>query len=245
MKIYSVSFKKNMLKKMSKNRVLRIFTLRNWVTAAIILVFCPFFSGNAEEIMPLEQIVGNLQRTYEETKDLRADFIQETTTKSVKTTLYEEGIVFFKFPKKMLWEYKSPEPKKMIINHQKAWLYLPREKTAYFQKADNLFQSTALINFLSGMGKIKDDFAVAYGVEPRDQSGNYVLKLTPREKSYNLEKLHITVDKNNFYILQVNFDDVMGNSTLLKFSRISANSGLQDKMFHFQPPAGTSIFEMP
>jgi outer membrane lipoprotein-sorting protein len=45
--------------------------------------------------------------------------------------------------------------------------------------------------------------------------------------------------------LQVNFDDVLGNSTSIKFSNISINNGLTDKMFQFQPPAGVSIFDMP
>jgi outer membrane lipoprotein carrier protein len=52
------------------------------------------------------------------------------------------------------------------------------------------------------------------------------------------------VAKNNFYILQVGFDDVMGNSTLLRFSNIKMNSGLSSKLFQFQPPPGVSIFKM-
>jgi len=55
----------------------------------------------------------------------------------------------------------------------------------------------------------------------------------------------MTIAKNNFYILQVGFDDVMGNSTLLKFSDMKMNSGLPSKLFQFHPPPGVSIFKMP
>jgi outer membrane lipoprotein carrier protein len=69
--------------------------------------------------------------------------------------------------------------------------------------------------------------------------------LIPREKTAACNSVRMTIDKNNFYILQVSFDDVMGNSTTLKFSNISINTGLEQKIFQFRPPAGVQIFEMP
>ena len=146
----------------------------------------------------------------------------------------------------MLWDYVKPDEKKLIINPQKAWLYLPHEKTAYVQKADTLFQSATIIRFLSGLGKLKDDFDIAYAEpNPKDKNGNYLLKLTPKEKSSALQVLSITLDKNTFFIIQVSFEDLMGNITTLKFSSIAMNAGLSDKLFKFQPPAGTNIFDMP
>jgi outer membrane lipoprotein carrier protein len=55
----------------------------------------------------------------------------------------------------------------------------------------------------------------------------------------------MTIDKSDFYILQVSFDDAMGNSTTLKFSNISINTGLEEKMFQFRAPKGVQVFEMP
>jgi outer membrane lipoprotein carrier protein len=158
----------------------------------------------------------------------------------------EEGHVFFKNPRNMLWNYTKPKAKKLVINSKKAWLYLPQEKMAYTQDSDYIFQSKVLIKFLSGLGKLKDDFTIEYA-KPKalDKNDNYILILTPLERSSAYNTLQINVDKNNFYILQVNFDDVLGNSTTLRFSNISINTGLAPKIFQFQPPAGVSIFKMP
>jgi outer membrane lipoprotein carrier protein len=146
----------------------------------------------------------------------------------------------------MLWNYTKPRAKKLVINRHTAWLYLPQEKVAYRQKSDNIFQSKVLIKFLTGLGKLKDDFSIKYA-EPKalDKNRNYLLLLTPLEKNTILNPIQITVDKSKFYILQVNFDDVLGNSTSVKFSNIFTNNGLTDKMFQFQPSAGVSIFDMP
>ena len=78
-----------------------------------------------------------------------------------------------------------------------------------------------------------------------DKDGNYLLVLIPREKTAACNSVKLIIDKNNFYILQVSFDDFMGNSTILKFSNISMNTGLTQKIFQFKPPAGVEVFEMP
>ncbi|MCX5850358.1 MAG: outer membrane lipoprotein carrier protein LolA, partial [Deltaproteobacteria bacterium] len=187
-----------------------------------------------------------LQSAYEKTKDLTADFVQEATIKSIKKTEREYGRVFFKNPKNMLWDYTKPKGKKLVINSQKAWLYLASEKVAYQQKSESIFQSKFLINFFAGAGKLKDDFVIKYAeLKALDKDGNYLLVLIPREKTAACNSVKLTIDKNNFYILQVSFDDVMGNSTTLKFSNISVNTGLAQKMFQFKPPAGVQVFEMP
>ncbi len=228
------------------NEIVTAITARFWLIVALFLIISLPGIVPAEELPPIDDVVQKLQHTYEKTEDFKANFRQETTIKSIKKTEIEEGSVFFKNPKNMLWDYTRPRAKKLVINQRTAWLYLPQEKAAYKQKAENIFQSKALIRFLSGLGKLKHDFAITYA-EPKalDKNGNYLLLLTPLEKNSILNPIQITLDKSKFYILQVSFNDTFGNSTSVKFSNILINNGLTDKMFQFQPPAGVSIFDMP
>ena len=233
---------------MTKNflKTYKLFTTSGIVLCLILSLLALPCCAFSEELPTVGEITQKLQGTYEKTKDLKADFIQEATIKSIKKTEREEGKVFFKNPKNMLWEYSNPKGKKLVINSQTAWLYLSEEKVAYRQKSESIFQSKFLINFFAGMGKLKDDFVIKYA-EPKayDKDGNYLLVLTPREKTAACNSVKLTIDKSNFYILQVSFDDVMGNSTTLKFSNISVNTGLVQKIFQFKPPAGVEVFQMP
>ncbi len=233
---------KNFLK---RNAQVTIITPNILMSFMLFMVFAPFNAFAAIPV-PIDEVVTALQQTYENTKDFKASFIQETTIQSIKKIDSEGGTVFFKNPKNMLWDYSQPKKKKLVINPRKAWLYLPQEKVAYTQEADYIFKSRTLIKFLSGLGKLKNDFTIKYA-EPKalDQQGNYMLVLTPLEKAPGLNPFSITVDKNTFIIVQVSFEDTMGNSTLLKFFNITTNTGLSDKMFQFKPPAGVSIFNMP
>ncbi|MEE9910547.1 MAG: outer membrane lipoprotein carrier protein LolA [Deltaproteobacteria bacterium] len=223
-----------------------------FISGRIMAVFLAVFLGivlpplsGAAELPPVDETVSRLQQIYEKTQDFQAAFIQETTVKSIRKTDVEEGMVYFKNPKQMLWDYKKPKAKKLIINAQKAWLYLPLDKSVYTQESDKIFKSEALIKFLSGLGKLRDDFTIQYASGATDKQGNYQLQLYPREKGAAYQYLQMTIEKKDFHILQVGFDDVMGNSTVLKFSNIKMNSGLSAKLFQFQPPPGVSIFKMP
>jgi outer membrane lipoprotein carrier protein len=224
---------------------LKIIMAQIWLCSLFLLIFTPLVAL-AETPVPIDEVVSALQQTYEKTQDFRAGFIQQTTIQSIKKTDSEEGTVFFKNPKNMLWDYSHPKKKKLVINPRKAWLYLPQEKVAYTQESDYMFKSRTLIKFLSGLGKLKDDFSIKYAENRAyDKQGNYLLVLTPLEKTPALNPFSIIVDKNTFLILQISFEDTMGNTTLLKFSNITTNTGLPEQMFQFKPPAGVSIFNMP
>ena len=58
----------------------------------------------------------------------------------------------------------------------------------YTRESDQLFKSEALIKFLSGLGKLKDDFDIRYATPAAvDKDGNYLLRLYPREKGVSYQ----------------------------------------------------------
>ncbi len=105
------------------------------------------------------------------------------------------------------------------------------------------FSIEVLINFFSGSGKLKNDFVIKYA-EPKalDKDGNYLLVLTPREKTAACNLVKLTIDKNNFYILQVSFDDFMGNVNYSEIFQYFHQYGTGAENFQFKPPAGVRSF---
>ena len=227
-------------------KIYKLFTTR-WIVPGLVLSMIAIPAcGFSQELPAIEKIVQKIQSSYEKTKDLKADFVQEITIKSIRKTEREEGKVVFKNPRNMLWDYTRPKGKKLVINPQTSWLYLAQQKAAYRQKSDSIFQSRILIDFFAGSGKLKDDFIIKYA-EPNalDQNGNYLLVLIPREKASAFNSVKLTIDKNKYYISALSFDDALGNSTSLKFSNVSFNQGVKESIFRFKPPIGVKIFEVP
>jgi outer membrane lipoprotein carrier protein len=198
------------------------------------------------EVLSLDQLTAKMQETYEKTVDLKARFVQEVTIKSMKKTEREEGTVRIKNPKMMFWDYSKPKEKKLVINPRTAWLYVPEDRMVYVQKAEEIYRSRLAVKFLSGIGKLSEDFDLRFtNDKPADENGNYLLTLTAREKGTGIDRLNLTVDGKSYQILQCRFNDNYGNTTQLRFSDIRTNTGVADSFFTFKPPAGVDTVNMP
>jgi outer membrane lipoprotein carrier protein len=198
------------------------------------------------EGLSLEQLAAKTQDVYEKTTDLKSRFIQEVTIKSMKKTEREEGTVWIKNPKMMLWDYTKPKEKKLVINARTAWLYVAEDRMVYVQNADDVYRSRMAVKFLSGIGKLSEDFQLRFAKDnPLDEEGNYLLTLTAKEKGTGIDRLHLTIDGKTFQIIQCRFNDDYGNTTRLRFSDIRTNTGVSDKFFTFKPPAGVEVVNMP
>jgi outer membrane lipoprotein carrier protein len=201
--------------------------------------------SEAAETMPLDQLISKMQETYDKTLDLKAKFVQELTIQSIRKTEREEGVVYFKNPQRMRWEYTIPKSKKLVINPRKAWLYVPEDRVVYVQDAESIYKSKLVIRFLSGIGRLQEDFLIRYAEpEIRDKEGNILLVLIPKQTGLGIERLNMTVDQESFQILQCRFSDAFGNITRIRFRNIKTNNQLPESLFHFKPPRGVEIFNI-
>lgn len=221
-----------------------------WIVGITLLlwVVIAFFQTEAvcAEPLSLERLAAKTQEIYEKTTDLKARFIQEVTIKSMKKTEREEGTVWIKNPKMMLWDYTKPKEKKLVINARKAWLYVAEDRMVYVQNAEDVYRSRMAVKFLSGIGNLSEDFQLRFAKEnPIDEEGNYLLILTAKEKGTGIDRLQLTVDGKTFQIIQCRFSDDYGNTTRLRFSDIRTNTGVSDKFFTFSTPAGVEVVNMP
>jgi len=212
------------------------------VTCLLFFSSLPAFGA----LLPLNELIAKTQERYEKTEDLKARFIQEVTIKAMNKTDREEGILYVKNPRRMLWSYSKPKAKKLIINPKNAWLYIPDDHAVYIQDTENIYKSKLAVKFLSGIGKLSEDFHVGFSrPEPVDRNGNYLLTLSPKVSEAGIDKMYLTIDKDTFQIIQCSFTDLYENTTRIRLTDIKINNNLDDKLFNFKPPSGVEIFNMP
>ncbi|HOO89288.1 MAG TPA: outer membrane lipoprotein carrier protein LolA, partial [Syntrophales bacterium] len=132
-----------------------IFRLYHRIRIGLILSVIPLLilsgTASASQALSLDELAERIQTVYDNTADFKAHFIQEATIKSVERTTKEEGTVYLKKPERMLWDYTRPSMKKLIINPNKAWLYMPDDKMVYVQDAKKILSSKMTIRFLTGI----------------------------------------------------------------------------------------------
>ncbi len=220
--------------------------MRNSFSFLVFLLFI-FFSvpANGAEPLSVGEVAQKIQDAYEQAGQVKARFTQTVTLKTMKKSEREEGVFYFKKPKRMRWVYTKPAEKLLVINQQKAWLFVPADKVAYVQDSDTLFKSTVSVRFLAGVGKLKDDFNISFAAgKEAEKAGDYLLDLVPVKPEEGVKKLQIAVNRESFQIVKVILFDPYGNVTTLVFSAIELNRDLPDSLFTFKPPAGVDVMDM-
>ena len=217
----------------------------NIFTSLIIIIACLNGSVCAEPLN-VDTVLAKVQKGYNETKDFTASFTQNATIKSMNKTVTEEGTLYLKKSMRMLWDYKKPALKKLVLNPQKAWLYMPDEKTVYIQDSQSLLSSKMVMRFFTGIGNLKDDFDAAFSTpDAVDEKGNYLVSLIPKRYESGIKQLILSIDRDNYHITGCKFTDMYENTTELIFRDITVNNNLPDTMFIFTPPPNVEAYHIP
>ena len=178
------------------------------------------------------QYVDAIQAYYDRAKTYSASFDQDyETVDGVKKK--SSGVVWFKKPGMMRWDYEKPESRFLISDGKYMWSWEPVYRQYCKQSLAGSQLPTAL-SFLSGTGKIDDDFSVTLG----KVSGNQVtIELKPVEPSMAFEKIQFEILMPTGKVYRAQIFDAMGNVNRITFKSPEINAELQDSSFLFNPPA--------
>ncbi len=185
----------------------------------------------------LNAIIAKVQKTYDGIHDIQANFIQFTTSASIKETQKAEGVVYFKKPGMMKWEYKSPGKDIIVSDGTTIWIY--QQDIGQVMVGNALDNGTSISNnFLAGMGNIKKDFEIEMA---EGDNKTHLLKLNPKTAQPNLKKLYIAVDKKTFLVIRTIVYDMLNNETKVIFENMKTNQSLSGSIFKFKIPEGVKV----
>ncbi len=217
------------------------FGVVGWTLPARIIVAIAFAMGIAHPAIgfadELDTIIAKVQKAYDGIQDIQATFFQFTTSASLKETQKAEGVVYFKKPGMMKWEYKTPARDIIMSDGITIWIY--QQDIGQVMVGNALDNGTSISNnFLAGMGNLKKDF----DIEMAEGDNNaHVLKLKPKASQPNLQKLYIAVDKKTFLVIRTIVYDMLGNETKVIFEKIKTNQSLSGSIFKFKIPEGVKV----
>ena len=213
-----------------------------FLTSLIIGIFLSYAS--ASHALVLDDILARIENQFLRSADFQADFVQETEMKTMGRTEREQGRLYCKKPLKMLWAYQKPAAKKLVIQEEKSWMYLPEENIAYTQATERLLGSSGAVRLLLGLSRITDDFQVQLMPAEKKEENNHILRLTPRDPHLGFKNAHLRVTGKNYQVSQVWFEDAYGNVTRLTLSNIKFNQNLKNELFQFVPPKNVEVYPL-
>lgn len=200
------------------------------------------FAGPAGAAPDVTQVVDGIQKFYADAQDLQASFTQSYTYTVYDRTQVSRGVVYFKKPGKMRWDYQTPKPKVFVADGQTLWVYEPDENQAFKRKLSDA-QLPVALTFMSGTGDLQGEFTTRL-LEPKDDK-TLLVELVPKRHAGDYKSLQLTVDRGTYAVLASTVIDPVGNTNALVFADMKTNVGLPDAGFKFRPPEGVRIITGP
>jgi outer membrane lipoprotein carrier protein len=199
--------------------------------------------ATAASRLDLPAVVERVQKRYDSATDFRSTFNQTLTNAAFKRRTPSTGEVLLKKPGRMRWNYKTPEPKMYLSDGDLLWLYEPEDKQAFKQDLKGS-QLPAALAFLTGKGKLAEQFDITVAKEPAvGGPRDYILALSPRQPQAQVKSILFVVDPETFFVRETFITDAQGNTNDILFSDIKINTRLSDGTFRFTPPAGVRVVD--
>ena len=190
----------------------------------------------------LDEVIRGLESAYGRMTDLKAEFAQSSFNKSLNQTIPAQGVVSLKRGGKLRWEYSEPTKQEIVSDGKTLWVYTPSLNQVNTGPAPEALSGPAG-SFLAGLGKVREHFTVRFlnPAQPRDADGNVVLDLTPKQPLPTLSRLILSVDPKQWEVRKAVVYDQFENTVSMRFTKVTMNSGLADKLFTFVPPPNTAV----
>ena len=215
---------------------------------ALALAMAIVIPAHGETIAPvsapmksdLKQVLSRLQRHYRDTNSFSAKFNEEITTVGAPKR-ERSGVVSFRKPGRMRWEFAAPEVQTIVSDGEMLYSYDPELNQVVQTPLKQAIKSSSATSFLLGMGNINRDFKAAFANSVASD-GLVHLLLDSKAGGYKIE---IGLDPKTYNLMTLTLTDQLGDVTKIDFSDIHNNVELPDSTFAFKTPAGADIVNAP
>jgi outer membrane lipoprotein carrier protein len=208
--------------------------------AAAVLCLVPWARAQNAPVQDIQKLARAVDDHYNHLRSLQSDFTEIYRGDGAERI--ESGTLWLKKPRKMRWEYRSPNEKLFVSDGQAVWFYLPTERQlrrTTLRKLDDLrsplaflLGKTKLENELRGLSKVVDQSPLA--------AGNILLRGVPQAMAASEVLLEINPSDQIVRIVLVEAD---GATTEFRFAGWRENPDLSDGRFKFTPPPGVETVE--
>lgn len=209
---------------------------------AVLLGVLLLGSSSVAAADALKDAVAKVQRRYESTKTMEADFQQTVESPTLATPLKTSGKVAFAKPNRMRWDYDPPDQQTIVGDGTTLWLYQPDMNQVIKTPLGEAFQAATPLTFLSGLGQLDRDFIPSL---ERETADTWVLKLVPKKDAAAVGTLGLTVRKSDASIAEARITDSIGTTTRIAFAHEHRNETIDNARFTFTPPPGVDVVKPP
>lgn len=202
-----------------------------------VFLLAIFFISNAYA-NTLPPLLEQVQKEYQKSAGIEAEFDQLTQIKSTKSQKKAQGKIWIKHPNKLRWETITPDANILVSDGKFFWFYTPP-----FEKGERgqvIIKKSAQIQtqFLNALLSGSFDFSkTKTAIETK--SANVFLLKPSANTAGDVKTAEVTINAETKKIEKVSLVHTSGNETTIQLKQIKLSSSLNDTLFRFVPDRNT------
>jgi outer membrane lipoprotein carrier protein len=186
----------------------------------------------------LPPLLEQVQKEYQKSAGLEAEFDQLTQIKSTKSTKKAQGKIWIKHPNKLRWETISPDQNILVSDGKFFWFYTPP-----FEKGERgqvIIKKSAQIQtqFLNALLSGSFDFSKTKTAIETKAPNVFLLKPSANTAG-DVKTAEVTINETTKKIEKVALVHLSGNETTINLKQIKLVPKLGDSLFQFVPDRNT------
>lgn len=210
--------------------------------SAILALACALAVPTPAQTVTAAEAAANLERALAGLQTLEARFEQLYYSATLSTPLDEHGVVYFRKPDQMRWEYRRPQEKVFLYTAGLCQMYLAEDNQLTRSRISPEAYDTDIIGIFLGTRSFAETYRVEEAQFPTAMSGTKPVKLTPlREGDYS--HILVEIDRKTWLLRRAIFFEWTGNRREYLFDRIKVDAPLPAGAFELRVPAGCEIID--
>ncbi|MCU0563444.1 MAG: outer membrane lipoprotein carrier protein LolA [Desulfobacterales bacterium] len=216
--------------------------IRASLLAACLTIVCagaaPLYAASGENIPPVEYVLKELEKRYTGSQ-YAAEFLQESTIKTMEITDFAQGRLYVRHPGMMRWEYQKPERQVIVTDGRQLWIFRPQDNLVMTGSAPAFFRDGKGASFLSDIGLIRRKFQITMARAEGEYL--YELRMTPIEQTLNISEVRLFVTPRSYNIVRIVTVSPYGDDTRIDIINPQFNVTLEPSLFSFDIPPGADV----
>jgi outer membrane lipoprotein carrier protein len=174
-------------------------------------------------------------------KTMQADFSQNIQDKSANSIQNSSGQMALERPGKFRWDVQKPQKQLIIANGVRLWIYDPDLEQVTIQSVRGGSGKTPALLLSDKSLTIDKDYDVKVIPALSAIAGLQIFQLTPKDPDDPLNKIKLTFRMKRIQEMQL--QDHLGHTTVIRFQNVQTGMALDDKLFKFNPPPNIDVID--
>ncbi|MBI2499926.1 MAG: outer membrane lipoprotein carrier protein LolA [Deltaproteobacteria bacterium] len=173
-------------------------------------------------------LVARVEKAYQETAVLRAEFVQRTYVELLEKEVVEEGALLLAKPGRFAIHYHGKRERKYLSDGRRLWIVYPGEKEIETIANVREAVSQEALAFLSGLAEMNREFDVSV---KKDTGVSKRLELRPRSERSPFKKIILVIDPESYLAREIYLYPRSGNQSHYLLKRLKTGDSVTDQSF--------------